>query len=77
MDIIGTNAVLWSYDIRPTPFYPGPFQLDLTLIALAFMVVYQYCHFMEEVPYMDGSCHGDYVFCIHSHINNAWLCKVL
>jgi len=27
MDIIGTNAVLWSYDIRETPFFPSPFQL--------------------------------------------------
>jgi len=44
IDIIGTNAVLWSYDIRETPFYPSPFQHDFTLTALALMAVYQYCH---------------------------------
>ena len=44
MDIIGTNAVLWSNDIRETPFFPSPFQHDFTLIALALMAVYQYCH---------------------------------
>jgi len=44
MDIIGTNVVFFSYDIRETPFFPSPFQLDFTLIAMVFMVVYQYCH---------------------------------
>lgn len=44
MNIIGTNAVLWSYDIRPTPFFPSPFENDFALIALSLMVVYQYCH---------------------------------
>ncbi|HBP65217.1 MAG TPA: hypothetical protein DD730_13340 [Desulfosporosinus sp.] len=58
MDIIGTNAVLWSYDIRPTPFYPGPFQLDLTLIALAFMVVYQYCHSWKKFLIWTGVVTG-------------------
>jgi len=33
MDIIGTNAVLWSYDIRETPFFPSAFQLDFTVIS--------------------------------------------
>ena len=44
MDIFGTNVVLWSYDKPLLPFSPGPFQNDLTLIALGLMVVYQYCH---------------------------------
>jgi len=44
MDIIGSNAVLWSYDIRETPFYPSPFLHDFTVTPLALMVVYQYCH---------------------------------
>ena len=44
MDTIGVNAVLWSYDIRLTPFSPGPFLHDFTLTPLALMVVYQYCH---------------------------------
>ena len=44
MDTIGSNAVLWSYDIRLTPFSPSPFLHDFTLTPLALMVVYQYCH---------------------------------
>lgn len=44
MDIVGTNAGFWGYVICATPFSPCPLQLDVTVIALAFMVVYQYCH---------------------------------
>ena len=44
MDIVGTNAVLWSYDIREMPFFPSPFSHDFTLTPLALMVVYQSCH---------------------------------
>ena len=44
MDIVGSNAVLWSYDIRETPFYPSPLLHDLTLTPLLLMAVYQYCH---------------------------------
>ncbi|HZK55599.1 MAG TPA: CBO0543 family protein [Desulfosporosinus sp.] len=44
MDVVGTNAAFWSYEICPTPFSPCPLQLDVTVIALAFMVIYQYCH---------------------------------
>lgn len=44
MDIIGNDAVLWSYDIRETPFSPSPFLHDFTLTPLALMAVYQYCH---------------------------------
>lgn len=43
MDIIGSNVVLWSYDISETPFYPSPFLHDFTLTPIALMVVYQYC----------------------------------
>jgi len=44
MDIVGFNAILWSYDIRLLPFVPCPLQYDFTMIALTLMVVYQYCH---------------------------------
>jgi len=44
MDIVGTNTVLWSYNLRLTPFYPSPFVHDFTLTPLALMLVYQYCH---------------------------------
>ena len=43
MDIIGTNMVLWSYDIRELPFSPSPFLHDFTITPLAFMLVYQFC----------------------------------
>lgn len=42
MDIVGTNTVLWSYNINETPFDPSPFLHDFTLTPLALMVVYQY-----------------------------------
>jgi len=58
MDIIGTNAVLWSYDIRPTPFFPGPFQFDFTILALALMVVYQYCHSWKKFLVWTGVVTG-------------------
>ena len=44
MDIIGSNAALWSYLIREIPFFPSPFLHDFTLTPLALMIVYQYCH---------------------------------
>lgn len=43
MDIIGTNMVLWSYNIRELPFYPSPFLHDFTITPLALMIVHQYC----------------------------------
>jgi len=58
MDIIATNAVLWSYDIRETPFFPSPFQHDFTLIALALMVVYQYCHSWKKFLVWTGVVTG-------------------
>jgi hypothetical protein len=42
MDIIGTNTVLWSYDIREIPFFPSPFIHDFTITPLSLMIVYQY-----------------------------------
>lgn len=42
MDIIGTNTVLWSYDIRELPFFPSPFIHDFTITPLALMLAYQY-----------------------------------
>jgi MFS family permease len=42
MDIIASNTVLFSYNIRETPFYPSPFSLDFTVAPLIYMVVYQY-----------------------------------
>jgi hypothetical protein len=42
MDIIGTNTVFWSYDIRELPFFPSPFIHDFTISPLSLMVVYQY-----------------------------------
>jgi len=56
--IIGTNAVLWSYDIRETPFFPSPFQLDFTLMAMVFMVVYQYCHSWKKFLIWTGVVAG-------------------
>jgi hypothetical protein len=58
MDIVGTTAVLWSYDIRPTPISPGPFENDFTLIALALMVVYQYCHSWKKFLISTGVVSG-------------------
>jgi len=58
MDIIGTNAVLWSYAIRPTPFFPSPFENDFTLIPLALMVVYQYCHSWKKFLVYTGVVTG-------------------
>jgi len=58
MDIIGTNAALWSYDIPPLPFSPGPFQNDLTIIALALMVVFQYCHSWKKFLLWTGVVTG-------------------
>jgi len=58
MDIIGTNAVLWSYDIRETPFFPSPFQHDFTIIALALMVVYQNCHSWKKFLVWSGVVTG-------------------
>ncbi|VBB05276.1 Hypothetical protein LUCI_0483 [Lucifera butyrica] len=43
MDLIGTNMVLWSYDISLTPFIPSPFIHDITDTPLVLMLVYQYC----------------------------------
>lgn len=42
MDIIGSNTVLWSYDIRELPFFPSPFVHDFTITPLSLMIVYQY-----------------------------------
>lgn len=58
MDIIGTNAVLWSYDIRETPFFPSPFLHDFTLTPLAFMAVYQYCHSWKKFLIWTGVLTG-------------------
>jgi len=44
MDIVASNVVLWSYDIRELPFVPSPFLHDFTITPLALMAVYQYCH---------------------------------
>jgi len=44
MDIAGTDATLWSYNIRETPLFPSPFLHDFTLTPLTLMVVYQHCH---------------------------------
>jgi len=62
MDIFGTNTVLWSYDIRPTPFFPSPFENDFTLIALALMVVYQYCHSWKKFLIWTGVVTGVFSF---------------
>jgi len=48
MDIIGSNTVLWSYDIRELPFTPSPFLHDFTITPIALMLVYQYCHSWEK-----------------------------
>lgn len=40
MDIIGTNTVLWSYDIREIPFFPSPFVHDFTITPLSLMIIY-------------------------------------
>ncbi|HEY5586821.1 MAG TPA: CBO0543 family protein [Ruminiclostridium sp.] len=58
MDIIGFNAILWSYDIRLSPFSPCPFQYDFTMIALALMVVYQYCHSWKKFLVWTGVVTG-------------------
>lgn len=42
VDIIGTNVVLWSYNIRETPFMPSPLLHDFTITPLTFMLAYQY-----------------------------------
>jgi len=44
MDIVASNVVLWSYDIRELPFAPSPFLHDFTITPLALMTVYQYCY---------------------------------
>lgn len=43
MDLIGSNIVLWSYDVRELPFSPSPFLHDFTITPLALMLVNQYC----------------------------------
>ena len=58
MDMIGTYAVLWSYDISPTPLSPGPLGNDFTVIALALMVVYQYCHSWKKFLVWTGAVTG-------------------
>ena len=58
MDIFGTNAALWSYDIRLTPFYPSPFLHDFTVTPLALMVVYQYCHSWKKFLVWTGVATG-------------------
>ena len=58
MDIVGTNAVLWSYDIPLAPFFPSPFQHDFTIIALTLMVVYQYCHSWKKFLIWSGITTG-------------------
>jgi hypothetical protein len=42
LDIVGTNTVLWSYDVREIPFFPSPFVHDFTVTPLSLMIVYQY-----------------------------------
>lgn len=41
-DIVGTNMVLWSYNVRESPFMPSPFLHNLTISPLAYMLLYQY-----------------------------------
>lgn len=41
-DIIGSNMVLWSYDIRESPFMPSPFLHNLTISPLVYMLLHQY-----------------------------------
>ena len=64
LDIIAVNAVLWSYDIRETPFFPSPFLHDFTLTPLALMAVYQYCHSWKKFLIWNGVATGiiPYVF---------------
>jgi hypothetical protein len=57
-DIFGTNIVLWSYDIRLTPFYPSPFLHDFTVTPLALMVAYQYCHSWKKFLVWTGVVTG-------------------
>ncbi len=58
MDIMAVNAVLWSYDIRETPFVPSPFLHDFTLTPLAMMAVYQYCHSWKKFLVWNGVVTG-------------------
>ncbi len=44
MDLVGSDMVLWSYDIREVPFFPSPFLHDFTITPIALMLVYQYNH---------------------------------
>jgi len=64
-DIIGTNAILWSYNIRETPFFPSPFSLDFTLMALVFMVIYQYCHSWKKFLIWTGVTTGIICFAVY------------
>lgn len=58
MDIIGSDMVLWSYDIREVPFYPSPFLHDFTITPIACMLVYQYSHSWRRFLVLTGVATG-------------------
>lgn len=41
-DIVGSEMVLWSYNVRESPFVPSPFLHNLTISPLVYMLLYQY-----------------------------------
>lgn len=42
IDIAGTTAALWHYDVRLFPILPAPFPFDFTVAPILLMLVHQY-----------------------------------
>lgn len=43
LDDAGSSAALWLYSVKPLPLGHALFLNDLTVVPLAFMLIYQYC----------------------------------
>jgi hypothetical protein len=48
IDTIGASYVLWSFKVRLLPIIPSLFLIDLTIIPLYYMLVYQYTSTWKE-----------------------------
>ncbi|MBP1153673.1 MULTISPECIES: CBO0543 family protein [unclassified Paenibacillus] len=43
LDLIGYNLNFWDYPIQIVPLVPEAFAFDLSMIPVAYMLLYQYC----------------------------------
>lgn len=43
LDAAGVNFVVWEYKVRLLPMVPPLFPMDITILPVSYMLIYQYC----------------------------------